>query len=185
VALTDSPFDWPQMLIAWRELDPPEGWRTEILDGIIVLTPPADNRGHLIASDTTRQLSLMTRDDWARCARLALAMPEDMLFAPSMVVLPRAALDGDEPVPADRALLVVEITRLGDAETDRRTKRWGYAHAGVPQYLLIDRYDEDGPAVTLFSEPADGHYRLSVRVLFGESIKLHEPFDLVLDTREF
>ena len=79
----------------------------------------------------------------------------------------------------------MEITSRGNAETDRKTKRWSYAHAGVPQYLLIDRFDEDGPAVTLFSNPVDGHYQHVTRIPFGEKISLPAPFDLDLDTDGF
>jgi Uma2 family endonuclease len=61
----------------------------------------------------------------------------------------------------------------------------GYAHAPVPLYLLIDRYDEDGPAVTLSSDPLDGHYQRTMRVPFGESVELPEPIGLTLDTSDF
>jgi Uma2 family endonuclease len=110
------------------------------------------------------------------------------LFIPDLVIVPDAAFDSlsnNEPVPADRALLVVEITSFSNAATDRKTKRWSYAHAGVPLYLLIDRFDEDGPAVTLFSDPVDGHYQHLVRIPFGEKISLPEPFGIDLDTGGF
>jgi hypothetical protein len=56
---------------------------------------------------------------------------------------------------------------------------------GVPQYLLIDRFAEAGPGVTLFSDPVDGRSRCSVRVPFGRSVLLPEPFNLVLVTSGF
>jgi Uma2 family endonuclease len=82
-------------------------------------------------------------------------------------------------------LLVVEIPAADKAEVCRGTKRHGYANAGVPLYLLIDRFDEDGPAVTLFSDPVDGHYQHVVRIPFGEKISLPEPFGIDLDTGGF
>ena len=110
------------------------------------------------------------------------------LFIPDFVIVPRDELHGlpdNQPVSADRALLVAEITSFSNAETDRKAKRWSYAHAGVPLYLLIDRFDEDGPAVTLFSDPVDGHYQHVVRIPFGEKISLPEPFAIDLDTGGF
>jgi hypothetical protein len=55
----------------------------------------------------------------------------------------------------------------------------------VPLYLLIDRFDEDGPAVTLFYDPVDGHYQHVVRIPFGEKVSLPEPFGIDLDTGGF
>lgn len=155
----------------------------------IEVTPPGGNRHSLIVADVNRQLARWAGATCGTYQWLAVAVPAcAQVLVPDLVVVPEIELRSgpdDEPVPAGKALLVVEITSRGNADTDRRTKRWGYAHAGVPQYLLIDRFDEDGPAVTLFSEPVDGHYQHLVRIPFGERIKLHEPFALELDTGEF
>jgi Uma2 family endonuclease len=177
------------LLAAWQELDVPEGWRAEVIHGRIEITPPGGNRHSLIAADVNRQVSRCAGDGCGTYQWLAVSVPGcAQVFVPDLVVVPEIELRSgpdDEPVPAERALLVVEITSRGNADTDRRTKRWGYAHAGVPQYLLIDRFDEDGPAVMLFSEPVDGHYQHVVRIPFGERIKLHDPFAIELDTSGF
>ncbi|GAB3579877.1 hypothetical protein GCM10027445_49150 [Amycolatopsis endophytica] len=91
----------------------------------------------------------------------------------------------NEPVPAETAELVVEIVSKGNARTDRVEKLWAYAQAPVPLYLLIDRYADPKPSLTLFSDPVDGHYRRSEQVAFGETIHLPEPFDLKLGTAAF
>lgn len=88
-------------------------------------------------------------------------------------------------IPAEHVLLTVEITSRSNADTDRKTKLWGYAHAGVPLYLLIDRSAEGEPTVVLRSEPAEGRYRHQISAPFGEKIALPEPFDLTLDSAEF
>jgi Uma2 family endonuclease len=181
--------DWPTFLTAWQELDAPAGWRAEIVEYGINLTPPPGNNHNRIAERVHRALMRITPDEWGLYQKLGVSIPlRAKLFIPDLVVVPDAAFDGlsdNEPVPADRALLVVEITSFSNAETDRKTKRWGYAHAGVPLYLLIDRFDEDGPAVTLFSDPVDGHYQHVVRIPFGEKISLPEPFGIDLDTGGF
>ncbi|MGW6941669.1 hypothetical protein ACWGF3_22085 [Streptomyces xanthophaeus] len=71
------------------------------------------------------------------------------------------------------------------AEDDRKKKLWAYAHAPVPAYLLIDRFDEHGPTATLFTGPENGAYRHPERVAFGGVLKLPEPFPLVLETENF
>ncbi|MGH8880641.1 MAG: Uma2 family endonuclease, partial [Stackebrandtia sp.] len=77
--------------------------------------------------------------------------------------------------------LVVEVTS-GRAEKDRKYKRLGYAEAGIPLYLLVDR---DKRQVILFGEPDGGDYRASSAVEFGGKLRISEPFDLLLDTERF
>ncbi|MFD3806086.1 Uma2 family endonuclease [Streptomyces sp. NPDC058611] len=83
------------------------------------------------------------------------------------------------------ALLVVEITPGSNAEDDWKKKLWAYAHAPVPVYLLIGRFDEHGPTATLFTGPGNGAYRHAERVAFGEALKFPEPFSVTLETEHF
>ena len=50
---------------------------------------------------------------------------------------------------------------------------------------MVDAFDEDGPTVSLFSNPVDGAYHNAVRVSFGQKIALAAPVDVVLDTALF
>jgi Uma2 family endonuclease len=81
--------------------------------------------------------------------------------------------------------MAVEITSRSTARQGRTKKLWGYAHAPVPLYLLIDRFDQPGPTVTHFSEPVDGAYGQSVRTPFGKPVELPEPFGISLGTEGF
>ncbi|HEX5403500.1 MAG TPA: hypothetical protein VFX16_14490 [Pseudonocardiaceae bacterium] len=51
--------------------------------------------------------------------------------------------------------------------------------------LTVAGVDEDGPAVSLFSNPVDGHYQHITPITFGEKISLSARFDLDLDTADF
>jgi Uma2 family endonuclease len=189
-ASTAMPYGgWATLLAAWQGMDVPEGWRAEIVGEGITVTPPPGNGHNSIADLVHRALARLIPDDWGLYQTLGMSIPLRLkLFIPDLAVVPRSDVNSrpdNEPVPADLALLIVENTSRGSAETDRKTKRWGYAHAGVPQYLLIDRFDEDGPAVSLFSDPVDGHYQHITRIPFGEKISLPEPFGLDLDTSAF
>jgi Uma2 family endonuclease len=180
---------WASLLHAWQELDVPEGWRAEIVGEGITMTPPPGNGHNAIADWVHRALAGVVSNDLGLYQTLGLSIPmRRKLFIPDLVVVPRAELrqlPDNQPVPAERALLVVEITSESNADVDRTTKRWGYAHAPVPLYLLIDRFDEDGPSVHVFSEPENGHYRQSISVPFGKPVVLPEPIGLTLDTSEF
>ncbi|TVT59053.1 Uma2 family endonuclease [Amycolatopsis rhizosphaerae] len=181
--------DWDALLRAWWELDVPEGWRAEILEGGVTVSPPPGNGHNLIADLAHRGLVRAVPVDWSVLQTLGVSIPGvKRLYEPDLVVVPRAELvarPDQVPVPAVLAKLAVEIVSRGNARTDRVEKLWAYAQAPVPLYLLIDRFDDEGPTVTLFSEPVDGHYRTVERVPFGDSITLPSPIDLVLDTKEF
>lgn len=77
--------------------------------------------------------------------------------------------------------MTVEVTSTRP-DKDRGPKRRGYAAAGIPFYLLVDRTEG---TVTRYGEPADGDYRQDVRVLFGKELDLPEPFSFSLDTSVF
>ncbi|GAA2395735.1 hypothetical protein GCM10010420_21590 [Streptomyces glaucosporus] len=47
----------------------------------------------------------------------------------------------------------VEITSPSNARHDRISEAAGYARAGVPLYLMVDRWAPGGPTVTLYGEP--------------------------------
>ncbi|MDX2943827.1 MULTISPECIES: Uma2 family endonuclease [Streptomyces] len=90
--------------------------------------------------------------------------------------------DGEWSSP-DGALMAVEITSH-DRDTDRRDrvdKPLGYAAAGIPIYLLIDR---DHNTVTVFSEPKDGRYRQTETHAWGVTVEIPAPVSITLDTEK-
>lgn len=178
---------WESLLHAWTELDLPEGWRAEIIDGGIAMTPPPKLPHNRIASQINRALARRLPDELEIYQTQDLRIvPLDDLYIPDLVVVPVSALPvGSGPISAEKALLVVEITSRRGAGRDRTTKKWGYAHGPVPLYLLVDRFDENGPSITLYSEPEAGHYRRHIQVPFGESVALPDPFGFELSTGEF
>ncbi len=82
---------------------------------------------------------------------------------------------------AKGVLMVVEVTSH-ESDTDRRDrneKRDGYAAAGIPVHLLIDR---DHNTLTVFSDPEDGRYRIAPAAPYGEIVRLPSPVGINLDT---
>ncbi len=188
-AVVEAGWDWGSLLHAWQELDLPDGWRAEIFEEGITMTPPPPKPHNRISGIVHRVLVKGMDEDCDVYQTLGVSVASiGSLYIPDLAVGPVVSLTTgaeNEPVPASDLSLVVEITSAGNAWHDRMTKRWGYAHAPVPLYLLIDRWDDNGPTVTLFSDPADGDYRHSERVPFGEPICLPAPFDLELATAGF
>ncbi|CAL9481435.1 hypothetical protein SUDANB106_03075 [Streptomyces sp. enrichment culture] len=83
----------------------------------------------------------------------------------------------------DGVLMTVEVTSY-DPDTDRCDrveKRDGYAEAGIPVYLLVDRDDH---SVTVYSEPEGGTYRSRTTRPYGAVVEIPDPVGTTLRTEK-
>ncbi|WP_128380775.1 Uma2 family endonuclease [Streptomyces cavernae] len=178
---------WDDLVRFWEGMEWPEGSKVEIIEGIITVSPAPASGHNVIASRIHRRLLSVIPEEWEVCQTLAVAVPSRLgMFIPDLVVVRELDGEGEAThIPAGMAELAVEITSKSNARHDRVSKPTGYAAAGVPLYLLVDRWAERGPTVTLYGQPKGGVYRVLSTVKFGEPIKLPAPFDLVIDTSEF
>jgi Uma2 family endonuclease len=172
----------------WEDIEVPPGWRAEIMEGTVVVSPAPAVMHNRVANALSR---LMHRSEipetWEiyQTASLQIGTTGD-IYVPDLVVYPADRLPGKGGViQAEHALLVVEITSPSNADHDRERKLWGYAHGPVPLYLLVDPHAQQGPQVTLYSCPGAGTYRSMDRVPYGGSIVLPDPFNLTVDTTKF
>lgn len=183
----DPEQSWDDLVRFWEEMDWPEGSKVEIIEGIITVSPAPAPRHNVIAERIQRRLYSVIPDHWGIYQTLAIAVPSRLgMLIPDLVVtpLPQCA-ESDTYIPAALAELVVEVTSKSNARHDRISKPAAYATAGIPFYLLVDRWAVDGPSTTLYGEPKGDVYRPLSTVKFGEAIKLPAPFDVVIDTSEF
>ncbi|MFE5210164.1 Uma2 family endonuclease [Streptomyces sp. NPDC056600] len=177
------------VLEGFLALDTPEGFRAELIEGEIVVTPPPDGDHedciNLIVKQVIRQSRIDMDYSGNKGLRLSSggACPKnhvipDGTFAPAVLRLFRGA---GSWMPCDGVALVVEVTS-SRATTDREAKLRCYARGGVPLYLLVDR---EFSSLTLFSEPEADDYLQAVKGPFGKPVALPEPFGFELDTSEF
>jgi len=138
--------------------------RIELLRGqLVTMSPQGVPHSHLTA--------------WLG-KRLTLALGEPFLVRQHS---PFAATEDSEPEPdvlvirvEDRprahpsiALLLIEISD-SSLRKDRRVKAPIYAEAGVPEYWIVDI---DGGSVEVFTDPHDGVYRSSLRLIRGDVLR--------------
>ncbi|MEU1312862.1 Uma2 family endonuclease [Streptomyces cinnamoneus] len=185
---------WDDLVRIWEQTDAPEGCKVEIIEGIVTVSPAPSNRHNSVAWKLQRQLASIIPADWGIYQTLAVAVPSRSgLYIPDLVVAPEAVVDaaptqenGSENfIQAEVAELVVEITSKFNARHDRISKPAGYAHAGVPLYLLVDGWAQGEPTITLYGEPKDDVYRVLQTGKFGDGIQLPAPFGIVIDTGVF
>ncbi|WP_245697028.1 Uma2 family endonuclease [Streptomyces phaeochromogenes] len=183
----DPEQSWDDLVRFWEEMEGPEGSKVEIIEGIITVSPAPAYRHNVIAERIQRRLYSVIPEDWGVFQTLAIAVPSRLgMLTPDIVVAPvREDAESDTHIPAALAELVVEVTSKSNARHDRISKPAAYATAGIPLYLLVDRWAPDGPTATLYGEPKGDVYRPLSIAKFGETIKLPAPFDLAIDTSDF
>lgn len=172
-----EPVDgWPEPERLVDLLELPEGYKTELIEGAIVVTPLPDDEHVEFLVEINHQLVL---HDWYCSWRLGVATPLGKVI-PNLTVARRAYFHrgtGECWQPAEGVAMVVEVTS-SYAFIDRDPKRRGYAAAGIPLYLLIDRQRKE---TVLFSEPRDGDYTVADHRPISEPIPLPEPFSFTLE----
>ncbi|MFJ1755818.1 Uma2 family endonuclease [Kitasatospora sp. NPDC088134] len=169
------------LLEAFLALDTPEGFKAELIEGEIIVTPPPDGDHEGAIGRIVRQVFRLCDADITFAGNKGLIVPGGR-FIPDGTFADEGAFDGQPSwMKPDRILMVVEVTSSNPAK-DRWDKRKGYAAAGIPLYLLVDR--KSGKAV-LHSRPERGEYTTTTTVPFGDPLPLPAPFGFELDTGRF
>jgi len=170
----------------WQTLDVPPGYRVELIDGEIVVSPSA-SRWHSSAIDELIDALIdvkRKRRGWRIHTNLTVHIaPTRERLIPDLMIAPDDAPGFcDEELLGHGVLLVAEVVSPSSRRRDRVAKPRAYAEGGVPLYLLIDQLAEPA-TVTLFSDPHQGTYQGCQTATAGQALRLPEPFEISLDTR--
>ncbi|TDB90193.1 Uma2 family endonuclease [Actinomadura sp. KC216] len=180
------------LLEGFLALDTPEGFRAELIDGEIVVTPPPLGDHERCVATIIHQVIRKSAAELECSGNKGLQVP-GVDGHPDNRVIPDITFVYVEPDAFHRApswmpvqdddsiVMVVEVTS-SRPRRDREAKRTGYARAGIPFYLLVDREEE---RVSLFSRPDGEEYGHTDQVPFGKALPLPKPFEIQLDTSKF
>ncbi|MFC8716251.1 Uma2 family endonuclease [Kitasatospora sp. NPDC057198] len=166
------------LLDAFLTLNTPEGFKAELVEGEIIVTPPPDGDHEGAIGRIVRQVFRLCDADITFAGNKGLIVPGGR-FIPDGTFADEGAFDGQPSwMKPDRLLMVLEVTSSNPAK-DRWDKRKGYAAAGIPLYLLVDR---KAGQVVLHSHPEGGEYTATTSVPFGDPLPLPKPFGFELAT---
>lgn len=139
---------------------PEDGRRYELVDGGLLVTPPASQQHQELGQALRDLLQACAPHGWRARVEYPLPFSADTLRVPDVVVfpwpIPRPRLDARNPLaPADVAL-VVEVVSPSTRRTDRFAKPGEYAEAGIGLFWRL----ETEPALVLHPFVLeDGGYR--------------------------
>ncbi|MEU7630344.1 Uma2 family endonuclease [Nocardia sp. NPDC049220] len=155
---------WPDHLLTlkdWIALPEDSSRGYELVEGVLVVSP--------------RPVSLHQRAIWRLAAQLEPQVPSShgvltesevvidsgpypTIRVPDLLAVPAAGIDANLPRwKAVDLLLAVEILSVGSKRTDRVTRFFEYADAGIRYYWLVDL---DEPASLIGYQLIDGNYEL-------------------------
>ncbi|MFP3991940.1 Uma2 family endonuclease [Streptomyces sp. E11-3] len=182
-AADDSPVpDLDEVLWqAWKSLELPEGYRAEIIEGSIEVSPTGRRRHAVLISRLRRALDAHMEGGELVPHQDANVVYRRKSWIPDIFVAP---VDLDE-IPDEEGLgvdaagvaVIIEIVSPGrtNEQRDRIRKRREYARAGIPLYVLVDDHDGDGAVVLLTSpNPKKAIYTDEHRVPYGTDAVLPE-----------
>ncbi|WP_405585630.1 Uma2 family endonuclease [Streptomyces sp. NBC_01190] len=159
----------------------PDGFKTEISGDTIIMMvgPPGIHQCNLVV--VRRQFDAYCPGDLLPSENTDLVSPGvGKSRNPDLTYLPADVLETtDNQVPAEAAVIAVELVSPSNPENDWVGKVRDYPMMGIPMYLVVDARMK---SVTLFSHPDGGRYHRREDADFGEIIKIPEPFDFDLDT---
>ncbi|MFE6285700.1 Uma2 family endonuclease [Streptomyces sp. NPDC057877] len=177
-----------QSLDEWFErlerMPVPEGFRVEIVEGSVYMTPQRDIHWNII-----RRIARPLEDKYGMDAPIFSDVRMDFpghqnAFCPDLAKLRDSATKDEEGRwRCDDIEFVAEVISQGTAANDYGPKKTAYAEAEVPVYLIVDPYQ--GRCHT-FTDPKDGDYITQTTVPFGADVNLtNTPLGLTLKTTDF
>ncbi|MFI7403756.1 Uma2 family endonuclease [Streptomyces sp. NPDC049541] len=144
---------------AWKAMELPEGYRAEIIEGAIEVSPTGRFARSQVVNRLRDALTIYLKGSEYGAWNDTNVIHARRAWIPDGLVAPRdAELIEDEDglgIKASALSMVVEGVSPGkrNQDRDRIRRRREYARAGTPVHVLIDDYDGQG-AVTLFTGPA-------------------------------
>ena len=171
-------------LFEWLERTAPEGYRIDIVEGGIFMTPQRSIHWDIIRGH------LRTIEDQVRPETNPLRRPDRLPRPPQRLLLRHhAGVRGGRSSTARGASSTTtsssspRSSRKALAANDYGPKRIAYAKAEIPVYLIADPYQGK---CHVYTQPKKGDYVSELRVPFGNDIDLTGTVvGLVLPTDEF
>ncbi len=118
---------------------PDDERRYEVVDGLLVVSPPPTFWHQVVSAALLRRLSAQAPPGWRVLFELGLPMGSDGRVPDLSVVSARAPTGAGAPLPGPEHVgLVVEVVSRSSRKTDRFAKPGEYAEAGIALFWRVE-----------------------------------------------
>lgn len=165
------------------QLDPPPGWRVEIIEGEFAVSATPFGKHALIVLALREAIAPTLHRDIGLFENTTLEEPGADRIQPDLAAWPLALLNTESEwaFPGAECSFAAEVTSP-DQENRDYAKARSYARAGTPVYLLVDRKRR---ACMVFTEPEVDHYLTRHEIPFGKPVTLPLDPPVTFDTADF
>ncbi|MEU5301235.1 Uma2 family endonuclease [Streptomyces noursei] len=168
-----------------EQMPVPEGYKVEIVEGTVYMTPQRD-----IHWQTIRVITRALDDQFGLNSKVFSdvridfpAEDDDNAFCPDVAKLVDGAKKENGRWRYQDVEFVAEIISKGTGTNDYGPKKTAYATAEVPLYIVADPYLG---RCRVFTNPKDGEYEGDITVPYGEPIDLTDTvLGMTLQTEDF
>ena len=157
---------------AERDALPDDGFRYELIDGALIVTP-GPNTAHqsVVVALIARFVALCPQHLKVMTAPYDVVLSDRDVLQPDVLIAARAAF-APANLPA-APLLAVEVLSPSTQVIDRNLKMRRYEAARSPSFWLVE---PDGPTLTAYELDPDGHYHLVAEVTGDDEWTATAPF---------
>jgi Uma2 family endonuclease len=160
---------------------PDDGYRYEILNGELVVTPPATEDHEGLLEDLRMALLPALPLGWRMYGGAGI-IAGGQQAVPDLVILDEPIVRGGEQYRVRPVRLVVEVESTSTKHKDRKVKAESYAKQGIDAYWRIEK----NAKTHVYSKPQlDGTWDEVRTVRPGETLKVTVPFEVELAPGEW
>ncbi|MCM1969834.1 MULTISPECIES: Uma2 family endonuclease [Streptomyces] len=161
----------------------PEGYKVEIVEGAIFMSPQRDTHWEIILDIVEQLRAKYPRNRVKSDVRVDYPGHLNGFASDVTLVKEDAEKDAKGLWNCKDVEFVAEVISKGTAHNDYGPKKTAYARADIPVYLIVDPYQGKSH---LYTQPKDGKYLTETSVAFGTDVDAATtPLGLTLKTDEF
>lgn len=174
-----APHQYRLRTAADLSLEPDDGLRRELYDGVVLVVPPPGHGHSRAVLAVYRSLFATAPGDVEVLHDVGVHTGVRRLFVPDLVVVAGGTPFHDNGFDPGGVLLVVEAVSPGSVTADRVTKPALYAEQGIPWFWRIEGIDEGAPRLqSLRLDPTTGTYECEAELGPRESGEVAGPWQV-------
>ncbi|MDQ0991517.1 Uma2 family endonuclease [Streptomyces sp. V3I7] len=183
MAESDNTGTLDEMFERLEKMPVPEGYKVEIVEGTVYMSPQRDTHWEIIADIYEQLRTKYPRKRVKSDVRIDYPGHLNGFATDVTVVAEGAVKTGDGHWRYQDVEFVAEVISKGTAANDYGSKKTAYAVAEVPVYVIADPYLG---RCHVYTHPKGKDYTIETRVDFGTDIDLTgTEVGLILKTDEF